>query len=254
ITAGLGLVTAIIPVLQTLIVGDRCLPGDCSSQELQRQIRLQMMSSLLVLPVSLFQNGWYGTERVWYLRIFRERSLSRGEGWSFTWSFFGRFFVLTLLGALIFIPVYTFIFWSAVSRMRGQPGPIDFADLRLWRLGIAAVVALVAEFLLTFVTPALAYSTRRVREALGIGIRMIKQTWPRCVPYVVVPPLAVTLVTRFFLPESVGIGWRVALLPGSALLNLLFKGATAAFYLRRFEVGDNGAVGKEPMAQEQPSP
>lgn len=246
ITAGLAVALGLPGVLQTLIVGEPCLPSRCTSEAIRSQIRLSLTVSLLFIPVSLFHAGWSGTERIWYLRIFRGRSLSRQEGWSFSWSFLGRFFVLGLIIALVLVPVYLLTFWSLLVRVRSQPGPPDLDSLRFWQLAVSTVAVLIVEFVLTFVTPALAYTTRRVTEALRIGIRMIKDTWPKCALYVLVPPFAVTLIARFLPAQVVEVWWRLALLPGSALLNLLFKGATAAFYLRRFEVGDRGAVGKAP--------
>ena len=42
-----------------------------------------------------------------------------------------------------------------------------------------AALAIVMDFALTFVTPALAYTTRSVVRAWDIGLAMIRQTWPR---------------------------------------------------------------------------
>lgn len=251
ITAGLTLVGGVGFIAQGLLADPTCVPGQCSSLEIQRRIRVQLLisaASLTIIPIGLFNLGWNGTERIWYLRIFRARSLSRREGWNFSWSFLGRFLVLGLLISLVLIPVYLLAFWSVFARIRSQPGPPTVADLRFWPVVISSVVVLVVEFGLTFVTPALAYTTRRITDAMRIGLRMIKDTWPRCALYVLVPPLAVTILSRFLPSSVIGVWLRLALLPTSALVNLLFKGATAAFYLRRVDVGDNGAVRSTPAS------
>src|SRR5439155_25886579 len=62
-------------------------------------------------------------------------------------------------------------------------------------LGLTAV-AILLDFALTFVTPALAFSTRRAKEALAMGLRMIPSEWPRAALYVLVPPLAILLVAH----------------------------------------------------------
>src|SRR5688500_9030315 len=56
----------------------------------------------LGLPVALFGIGWLGTERIWYLRIFRGEEIKRGELWRLTWAFFWRFLRLGLLMAMAF--------------------------------------------------------------------------------------------------------------------------------------------------------
>src|SRR3712207_9312976 len=51
----------------------------------------------LGLPVLLLMIGWVGSERIWYLRIYRGEAISPGELWRMTRAFFGRFAILGLL-------------------------------------------------------------------------------------------------------------------------------------------------------------
>src|ERR671917_32812 len=44
--------------------------------------------------------GWYGTERIWYMRAFRGRQLEPGEFWHLTSAFRPRYFVLAVLAVL----------------------------------------------------------------------------------------------------------------------------------------------------------
>jgi hypothetical protein len=88
-----------------------------------------------------------------------------------------------------------------------------------------------ADFVLTFVAPALAFATDRPGEAISIGLRVLRRTWPRNARYVFVPPLAVAALARIHFPGEPLLLVLVLAAP-AALLNLLFKGATARFYLQ----------------------
>ena len=58
-----------------------------------------------------------------------------------------------------------------------------------------------------------------------------------------VPPFVSFAIVRFVGPwNDADLASRVLAVTLAPLLNLWFKGATAAFYLRRWEVGDNGAA------------
>jgi hypothetical protein len=178
----------------------------------------------LALPVLLFNVGWVGTERIWYLRAFRGRGIGSGEILRFTRAFFGRF---ARLGVLILAPLIPLI---------------AFAENRELFPWLVSLVWVPLDFALTFVTPALTYSTRRVRVAIGIGFRMIRRAWPASAWYVLAPPLAMLAVARLLPSSTVGLPGRFGLTVGAALLHLSFVGATAAFYVRRHEVGDDGAI------------
>lgn len=192
----------------------------------------------LALPVLVLGIGWLGTERIWYLRVYRNEPVSARELWRMTWAFFGRFLRLGILAGIAWSPVLI----VALLRVNGDPGDTDrlLSSPGVWIT--TAVVTIVIDFALTFVTAALAYSTRRVREALRLGFRMLREHWPRTAWYAAVPPLAVVLILRVTESStSTGPG-HVALSVVAALLNLWFKGATAAFYLRRVDVGPEGAA------------
>src|SRR4030088_1700888 len=53
--------------------------------------------AVLVLPLDLFLMGFAGTQRVWFLRGFRFRSLDPDEIWSMTLAFVPRFLLLSLV-------------------------------------------------------------------------------------------------------------------------------------------------------------
>lgn len=203
----------------------------------------------VLLLVSCFSLGWVGTERVWYLRGFREKSLRPAEAWTITWRFFPRYLVLGLVAGILIMPAAIWAFSSLLPQFadpdRTSVGTSTQWDLLLevpGRFLTLVVLMLVADFLLTFVTPALAFTTRSVREALRIGIRMIFDEWPGSLWYVLIPPLAIWISVRL-VPVSAQNYFASVIGTGLAtLLNLWFKGGVAAFYLRRFDVGDSGAV------------
>jgi hypothetical protein len=120
-------------------------------------------------------------------------------------------------------------------------GPLILARPAGWVVYIA-LVTLVLDVVATFVTPALAYTTSDPFEALGIGWRMLRGEWPHCAWYALTPALAILLINRA-VPRSV-LGVVPAALVGIAawMLNLWFKGATAAYYLRGHQVGDRGSA------------
>ena len=195
-----------------------------------------ILELLAILPL-LFTIGFYGTQRLWYLRVWRGRDLSPGEVWRFSWSFLGRFVVLGLFVGWPLVVVYgVFTFFVIADQRRGPVEPAYY-------IGIA-VFSLALDFLLTFVTPALAYTTRSASQALTLGVRMIRATWPAGALYVFFPPLALQLL--IYQPQrAAGLSTAVFVVASAvaALVNLLFKGAVAAFYLRQVpDVGDDGAV------------
>jgi hypothetical protein len=178
---------------------------------------------LLLAPALVFA-GWPGTERIWYLRFFRGNSLALRELVSFTIAFWWPFLSLGILVSLVLLPFF------AIFSILEMP----------WWLQTSFFVPV--DVLMTFITPALAFTTRSVTNAIRIGLRMLRDEWPRDAWYALVPPLAALFVVQTLPRSLIGTSWRIALVFSATLLNLWFKGATAAFYLRRHDVGDFGSV------------
>jgi hypothetical protein len=189
---------------------------------------------LVGLMVSVLYAGWVGTERICYLRVQRGHPIAVGELRRLTIAFVMRYATLGLVIGLPFAPIFVWVGFKSAEGERFVPG-----------LVVTYLISVVVDVCLTFVTPALAFTTRRVRYALWLGLRMIRTEWPRCLWYVLVPPLAVLIVVQL-LGRGGDLGVAVQLIVSivAALLNLWFKGATAAFYLRRYEPEDekNGAA------------
>jgi hypothetical protein len=182
--------------------------------------------ALISLPVGLLLVGWLGTQRIWYLRLFRGRQLERQELWPFTFAFLGRYLALGFLAGILFAFV-------AIPLSVAVNGPVA-------RAIVVLPLVFVGDFVFTFVTPALAFSTRQVSEALRLGWRTLWDGWPATAPYAVAAPLLLIGVGQL-LSRTLGAGGFAASLVG-LLLALLFKGATAAYYLRIHRVGDGGAA------------
>jgi hypothetical protein len=186
---------------------------------------------LLGLFLTLLAAGWAGTQRIWYLRAFRGKRMTRSDVVDYTLIFTWRFLKLGVLTGLALLPAIL---------------AFSFAETTLRFLALVAV-SLAIDALLTFVTPALSYSTRKVLQAIAIGVPMIVREWPTCRWYVLVPPLAMLVVARGSTVAVTGLTMTAVLLTlGAVLIGLVFKGATAAYYLRRVRVPDEGAIAPRP--------
>lgn len=195
------------------------------------------ITSVLLLPIALFHVGYVGAERIWYRQIWWGSRLRVGEVWSLAWSFFGRYLVLGLMIAPVIIPAIVLVAVRVVTQINfdsmenGTLGsdPQSFNDVIFDPLvfGILAASYIAMDFLLTFATPALAYTTASPREALRINRRVIREHRPASLLYVLIPSFALVLALRTGF-TNIAVGVVVT------AFNLLMKGATASFYLRRY--------------------
>lgn len=191
----------------------------------------------LLLPISILGMGWVGTERVWYLRLFRGRGISPGELWKLTRAFILRYIFLGVIVGLVMLPVLFIVGMVAAEGFgRGTEGfPLSFFIPFL-------IITVIIDVALTFVTPALAFTTGQIGAAFRIGFRTLREEWPRSAWYALIPPFALVIISRWTSSTGLETTQQTAFGIGAAMLNLWFKGATAAFYLRRHEVGVWGAA------------
>lgn len=176
-----------------------------------------LIPMLGILAVSIFAIGFPGTQRIWYLRLWEGERIRPGELWTLTWSFAPTFFGLALFFCLLFVPL------ALLALVFGK-----------WA-GLVAVCIL--DMIFTFATPAATVSTDRANEAFSIGLRMLRNHLGHALPYIVVPPLAVQVLV--FAPQSrLDVQRGLAVGIAATLLNLLFKGATLAYYVRNLPVGE----------------
>ncbi len=172
--------------------------------------------------VLFFQLGWYGAERVFFQRHFTGKPVTVRHLLRLVRPFMGRFFAAGLPFGIVLSAFCVFIF-SVHRPVKGLPLPGWFY------LG-AGLLGVAMDFALTFVTPALAYTTRSAVRALGLGFGMIRQTWPRCTLYVLCPPLALNLMHMVYPVSNVPVNLVISSV--LVFVSLLAKGAIAAFYLR----------------------
>jgi len=193
---------------------------------------LSLLGLAIMLATTFFQLGWYGAERVFFQRRFRDQPVAVRHLLGLVGPYIGRFFAVGLPFGIVFSGFCFAAF--RVHRPVGGPMPGWFhVGAGLFLLGI--------DFALTFVTPALAYTTRSALRGMGIGFAMIRQTWPRSALYVLCPPLALNLLHLIYPVGNSAVQWAISSL--LLFVSLLAKGAIAAFYLReRGSYSEDGAA------------
>jgi len=190
--------------------------------------------SVIDFAGAIFLLGWYGAERVFFLRHLEGKPVTLRHLLELVKPFMGRFFAVGLLFGIVMLIPMRVVAAFGLHRPHGAPLSASF-----WVS--FGVVLVIMDFALTFVTPALAYTTRSAVRALRIGFGMIRQTWPRCALYVLCPPLALNIL-HVLHPVS-HLGMQLALSAALAFVGLVAKGAIAAFYLReRGSYSDDGAA------------
>jgi hypothetical protein len=148
-----------------------------------------------------------------------------------TTSFMGRFI---LLGLLISIPLAVVGIMAAILAVSFATENGSHHVSRIGLILPSIIATLLLDIALTFVVPALALSTTSIGEALSLGCKMIRVTWPSSKWYALAPGLTATLLAGL-LPSSAAGPWLPILIGGvGTFLGLWFKGATVAFYARAF--------------------
>lgn len=195
-----------------------------------------LLGCLAFVPLC-FAMGWYGAERIFFQRRLEARPVTVRHLLGLVKPFCGRFLSLLLLVGLPFTLLGAPVLAMVVSIF----GPFTHESGPTALYLVVGAMVVVVDFRLTFVTPALAYSTRSARRAWAIGGEVIRETWPRCLLYVLCPPLALTIGAQLTPSENhwANLGAILVLVP----IGLVAKGAIAAFYLRtRGSVGEDGAA------------
>jgi hypothetical protein len=136
---------------------------------------------------------------------------------------FSKFAVLVFVPYVI-LAISIFTLWTIVGKT--PPAPDH------WAPPVLFCYLLLLDGLLTFVVPALVETTKNPIEALRIGQRMITDTWPACLWYLILPGLTLASFARLLPPTSSTVAIVGSSIVGP-LLALWFRGAILAFYLRR---------------------
>ncbi len=221
------------PSVPLLSIGATLVPAAVPSPG-QHSVWLAVAIPIQFLSL-FFLLGWYGAQRVFFHRHLEGKPLTLRHLLRLVIPFAGRFIALGLLcGIVVAFFVFATVFAFGWRGLQAGQTPA-------WLPVTFGVVFVGMDFALTFVTPALAYTTRSAVRALGIGFGMIRQTWPRCALYVLCPPLALSIMSWVF-PVSILVA-QLTLSMVLVLVGLVAKGAIAAFYLReRGSYSDDGAA------------
>jgi hypothetical protein len=173
--------------------------------------------------------GWICVTRIWYLRLQRGRTLRLRESITLGGRFFGRVVRLGFLDVGL---------WLLLM--------LPFAVVLRHHRGIVAVVLfaylVVTDICLTFIVPALAFTTGEARQAIVLGLRMLRSAWPRSAPYALAPGVVLIAMAKLLPYSHIGVGGAAVLAVATSLLHSAFVGATTQFYLRRVDVPDDGAA------------
>src|SRR2546422_6180770 len=119
---------------------------------------LSLLGLAIMLATLFFQLGWYGAERVFFQRRLRDEPVAVRHLLGLVGPFIGRFFAVGLPFGIVLAGFY----FTAFRVHRPVRGPMPG-----WFHVGAGLCLLGMDFALTFVTPALAYTTRSALRAMA---------------------------------------------------------------------------------------
>jgi len=234
-----------VPLVSLALV---LFPGDTSRSGDHSAVATLLITAATFTDM-LFYAGWLGAEGVFFQRRLEGKPVSLPHLLRLVKPFVSRFLVLGVFFGIVFLSSFfalADILGMDITHLPDTAAQLPFS-FQVW----IAVLAIVTDFSLTFVTPALAYTTRSAVRSVGIGFAMIGQTWPRSALYVLCPPLALNLLNYIF-PVG-GLALQLLLTSVVTLVGLLAKGAIAAFYLReRGSYSEDGAAYRVPPDRRRP--
>ena len=185
-----------------------------------------------------------GVQRWWLSELLAGRRVATGEFPPIFRSMLWRFLILALwvaTPAVIAVVTYVVVYFVQHPHVLNERSPKVPNPSTAFVITLSVGTAVIVDILLTFVMPALALSTRSVRNAMQLGIRMIAQTWPTSAWYVLAP--GVTLLAALCYVPIPDIACTI-LLAAAGVLSLWIKGATVGFYQRSFR-GSTTATTKD---------
>lgn len=198
---------------------------------------------LLYVALLIFWSGWVGVERIFFLQRFRGENLKLSRAPALALRFIPRYLLLLLILVVPFVVLLSVQFMSFTSRSFGSETPILFRAA--WFNVVQFLLASVLVVLMTFVTPALAYTTKSTFRGVGVGVRFLRDRWSQCKLYALFPIL-IWLFVFSLNGAVVSFGLLARLGAGlvSVYLILLMKGAAARFYIDEVghEISSEGAA------------
>lgn len=200
------------------------------------------------ISLSIFTLGWYGAERIFFRRQLEGVPVGLRELVGAARGYIGRFFRLAVVLGIVNLAFILILVQAGWLSFSPPPDSAEGKEIGARVEVIGLVLTILCDFALTFVTPALTYTTKYVRRALKTGLAMIRRTWPHSALYVLCPPLALNVMQTVFPLGGPVLGTVLSAL--LVVVGLLAKGAIAAFYLRvhggQWEDGDARPEDDEP--------
>ena len=181
---------------------------------------------LLSLAPALYFAGFYGTERIWYVRVNRGLPFSWQDLRVLNGQLRRRFARLGVLAGCLFV-------------VSGVPIILATGTGSATRAGLTGLVAVILDVALTFATVGLAFNEGTAREALRHSLHVLRAQWPQCAWYALTPPLAIQVVSQLLPRSTLSLPSRFALDFTIAVFALLCKGATVLFYADRYPTLDD---------------
>ena len=178
------------------------------------------------LPFAAFALGFLGMQREWYAAAFAGVRPSLRRVWSGSWRYFVRFLPIAIASIAAWVLLIGFVVLPLVIRSAA-----DFDSIRLRVEITVAIWSFVVDFALTFVMPALVFTTANPFKAFGVGMRYLRRAWSAVKWYALAPPMAIIVVGQIIRGGHAGIAYGVTITLLGAMLNLLFKGAQLRAYL-----------------------
>lgn len=172
---------------------------------------------------SVFALGFVATERLWYVEAWNDGFLSARVVWKTSWRHFPRLFRLGVLALVLGVVPYLL-----------TVGVLTIGGVSASTSNTAAIVvaALCLDVALTFVVPAIVFSTTSALQAIEGGWRLLASNWPRNAAYCLLPALTLQFAARA-IPAFAGTSSLAILgVLVAALVDLAFKGAITAYYRR----------------------
>lgn len=194
---------------------------------------------VLVVPLDAFALGFFGMQREWYAKAFAGGRPTPRRIWTGSW----RYFLRLLPIAIVFVLLPVFVV-SVVLPVLFRLSPAHNFHGDVLRVELAFVaLSFLLDLLLTFVMPALVFTTANTFVAVRIGWRYLRRCWQTVKWHALVPPMTIIAIGRLTagLRHGIIVGVTISLL--GALLNLLFKGAQLRAYF------DHAAELEVPIAE-----
>jgi hypothetical protein len=176
---------------------------------------LRLPAVLAGLASFVFFAGFYGVERVWYAALLSGQRMRWSEVRRLNGDLRSRYIRLGLL----LMPFLLVI------------GAVSDVSNPLLRYGLGGGVAVVMDVTLTFVTVELTFATASATEAFRSGVALLREQWPRCAMYALVPPFGIQLIGQLGAGGSATTG-RIVGIVAVAPLAIACRGATVRYYVR----------------------